>query len=111
MTRTTGIEFKAFVFDRRAWPVDQYCEDETIIADDKDVSDWDAADIQDTAIVKIEGGNLYDENAIFINTLESHFRKWRKTQTHATIVCKIKKDKIESFKDHIIQFPGAKIIK
>lgn len=102
--KTTGAEFKAFYEDKDFWPEDNanyvWHEEAIILVDGvEDPEGIDTAALADSAEVRIEGGvvccSKWDGNE---PSLESYFRKWKKSRDTVLLVVECGKDKLEAVK-------------
>ena len=81
--KTTGAEFKRFYADSAFWPKGASHEEEKILADGEEPDILD--EIPDNAMVSITGGIVLGIKGKE-PSLESWFRKWKKTQTTVSFV-------------------------
>lgn len=96
-TKTTGAEFKAFYNDPEFWP-DGYWHDDTVITfDGLDVADFTADTSADATVVRIEAGTILDGQDNEVCSFETHFKRWRKKQTHACITVSVPKETLGEF--------------
>ena len=88
--KTTGKEFKAYYSDPVFWPDGRFHDDGRIIVNgDEETDPMEAAD---DATIVIDGGTVYDGN--YSNegeSMQAHFRRWRKAQTVEFVVVEIPK--------------------
>lgn len=108
-TKTTGAEFKAFYNDPVYWNPNEstHHDDELIKVDDHDVTgSYD--DISDTAIVEIDGGDVFepffDKRTIY--SFEDYFKHWQKTQKVSRFVVECDKQNLAAVKAAIIAAGG-----
>jgi hypothetical protein len=79
--KTTGAEFKSYYADSSAWPDGTYHDDSIIMVDGVVDENLDHNKIADSSVVTIEGGIVCKENSDGCGpSMESHFRKWKKSQ-------------------------------
>ena len=106
--KTNGATWKAYL---ESWPKGQWVDDSDETYDG--VSMQDIKDCEwlpkDDAVVQFTCGVVYknqdDREGV---SLASHFRKWRQSLTHATVVVEIPKNKLGDFATALEAF-GAKI--
>jgi hypothetical protein len=113
--KTTGVEWKRFYNDQEYWPKGRYHDEEVIYIDGVMPEEVDLDNIPDAAVMKIEGGYVADDTVgqikdTTINSLEGHFKKWRKKQSTESIVIEVDKSKVEELKAALKSL-GAKIVK
>ena len=105
--KTTGAEFKRFYNDPAFWPKGAWHEDDEILADGEEPDILD--EIPGNAVVSITGGIVFGIEGKE-PSLESWFKKWKKTQTTVLFVveCDItaKVDLIS-----VIRAAGGKVVK
>jgi hypothetical protein len=118
--KTTGRDFKRFYTDDAVWkPAGSkdgaYFDDVTIYVND---ADWDAGgkdyeDIPDDATVSFSGGSWYPDQDTAAQyesrNFETVFKKWRKAQTHTTIIVEVALDNIEAMKAAVAA-AGGKVL-
>lgn len=92
--KTTGAEFKAFYNDPEFWP-DGYWHDDTVITfDGHEVADFTVDTSANATVVRIEAGMIFDGQDNELCSLETHFKRWRKKQSHAHVCVLVPKDKL-----------------
>lgn len=112
MTNTTGIEWKRFYADKKAWPKDAYHEDELITVNGKLVDEFsfDPTKVQDSDRITLEGGMWFpDADSEDTDSLEGHFKKWRKSQSTEVICVEVQKDKACEIRK-LITKSGGKVL-
>ena len=91
MIKTTGYEFKKFYADDSVWPEGAWYDDAEIDADGVDIEDIKS--IQDSSIVRIYGGSVYNFSAEPQVSMETHFKRWKKKQTTTQVIVECDKAK------------------
>lgn len=110
-TKATGVEFKRFYADTAFWPPGAYHDDEEVTIDGRTPApEDDLSLVADSAQMTLANGIVFlnekdDEGPSF----ESHFKKWRKTQTTVSFVVECHKDLLDLVKACIKQ-AGGKVI-
>lgn len=113
--KTHGAEYKKFLDDPIFWPEAAWMEDETLTVDGVEVDpcDFDPLLVGDTVAITIQGGCVYlDNNGLLLDksvSLETHFKRWRKTQDVTRILVEITQDKAQALKD-AIKTAGGKLV-
>jgi hypothetical protein len=109
-TKITGIDFKAFYYDKEFWPENTYIEE--FVAKINGVepnSDTDIGEIiKDSDIVSVESGYIVD-HPDYDGSFVSYYKKWKREQTIRHIVIEIDKDVLEYSITHLKNL-GYKII-
>lgn len=111
MIKTNGAELKAFLRDDWSkWSSGNYYEDDEIEINgnliDGRSDELDLKDVENSAQVKILSGTVYDEDCNEICSLETQFKRWKKRQTHETLVIEIPKDRVDALKNFVKQERG-----
>ena len=106
--KTTGAEWKKFYRDDSVWPKDSYYQDEEITVDGAEWNwELDIMTVSDSAILRVSGGVVFlkddDDNQ---PSLEAHFKRWRKKQNTALILCEAPKDRAAGVEAAIIAAGG-----
>jgi hypothetical protein len=98
--KTNGTEFKAFYSDKEFWLEGTYHEDTMILVDGKDinVTDQDPEKVDDTAVITLCYGVVFNKQHEEISGFEAYFKKWRKLQSTSTIMVEVHKDKLDAVK-------------
>jgi len=112
--KTTGAEYKAYVNETNPefWPDGAWYDDVilsvngVVIGDDVESVDPDK--LTDSDKVEIICGTYYrhSEDADPIS-LETHFKRWRKAQTHVYISVQVHRDKLDAVKAAIKASGGS----
>ena len=112
MIKTTGAEFKRFYTDDQFWPDGQYVEEEAVTANGEllDCFEDYTETIQDSDIVTVEDGVIFDKECNDIGTFEGLFRKWRKLQNTVFLAVEAPKDKADAIRA-AIKAAGGKVVK
>lgn len=96
-TKMTGAEWKRFYADPEAWPDGAWHDDEHITVNGQDAAETPGIDytaIPDDAAMTIHGGAYFpDSKSDDTDSLEGHFKKWRKRQTTVSFVVECPKGK------------------
>lgn len=109
--KTTGKEWKEFL---HSWPKDAWYDDCDEMIDGTPLGDtgldWDQ--IPDAAKVEVTCGSYFPDRESEGEDITKAFRKWKKTQTHATYVIEIPKTvDLHEFDKKVREMFGAKVIK
>lgn len=107
MVKTTGAEFWKFYEDEEFWPNGAWHDDTLLMVDGEEVTDYDKENIPMNSKVTLDGGIVFlgdsdDEGLSF----ESHFRKWKKTQTHVFLSVECHRDDLEKVKAAVKEAGG-----
>jgi len=106
--KTSGYNLKKFLDDDEIWPETGYCDDMTFLVNGKEVED--CAEINDSDVVVVTGGmvksEIENEDICMLSTL---YKKWKRTQTHETILVNIPKTNRKTF-DELLKSLGARTI-
>lgn len=109
MIKTTGAEFKRYLNDDTFWPEGAYYDDEILTVDSREWTREEGTDaIPDSAVVRIEGGVVLSPHGHFIQSMENHFKKWRKHQKATTIIVECDFDRLDELKA-AIKSAGGKV--
>lgn len=110
-TKTTGAELKCFYEDQKAWPDGWFHDDLTITVDGQTLDDdMDIAELPDGALVVLDGGVVYKGDYDRAGgSVESHFRKWRKSRATTVLVVVVRIEKFDAVKAAIAS-AGGKVI-
>jgi hypothetical protein len=107
-TKTTGVEWKRFYKDTLAWPENWFHEDEEISVNGVFDDNADLASVPDDAVITVKGGIIYegqyDKSG---NSVEGHFKKWKKMQSHVFFVVEVHKDKASDLMKIITEAGGV----
>lgn len=111
MIKITGAELKAFLRDDwEKWGNAIYYEDAVFEINGNEIDanhvELDLETIGSDAEAKIVRGIVYNPNFVEICSLETLFKRWKKLQTHETLVIEAPKDQIEKIKKFIEQAKG-----
>jgi len=81
--KITGKEWKLYYNDKSAWPENAWHEDEFITVNGKEADDDTRLDrVKDEDEIILVGGVRFENsNDTEGHSFESHFKKWRKTQS------------------------------
>lgn len=105
--KTTGAEWNAFYADASAWPDGWFHEDEVITVDGAYDEDRDLTCLQPDSKVTVTGGIIfkgdYSEEG---DSVEGHFRKWRKAQTNTTIVVTVPNENLDALRQFVKTIGG-----
>lgn len=86
--KMSGAEFKDW--QNAEWGEDAWWDDYVIFIDGKEVDDYDPDEISDQCRIEIHGGVvLLDRNGEKQVSAAAHFRNWKRSKTHSTIVADI----------------------
>lgn len=110
--KTTGAEFKRFYADPAFWPEggDTYHDDALIGVNGVDHDDgFDPGAIPDDAIVTIEGGVVFDAVGGGEPSLETYFRRWKKTQTTASFLVECDLSVVDAIKA-AVKAAGGRVV-
>lgn len=108
--KTNGAEWKRFYNDKVFWPEGHWHDDELMTLNgEESPEDWDLSEVPDSAALTIEAGCVFDAAGDSVASLESHFKKWRKAQTTASVVVEIHKDKLDELKA-LVKTIGGKVV-
>lgn len=106
-----GAEWKKFYLSEEMWPNGWYHEDAEIevngILSDNTV---DLGTVEDTAIITVGGGDVYDAECNLVESLASKLKKWRKGNNTTYMAVSIDTSKAEELKAAITAL-GGKILK
>lgn len=109
-TKTTGAEWNRFYTDTTAWPDGWFHEDEEVTVNGVFDEDADLANVPDDAVITVRGGIIYEGDYTNEgNSVEGHFKKWRKAQTTVFLVVEVHKDKANELKAAITA-AGGKVV-
>jgi len=98
MIKTTARELKAFMRDDwKSWSAGCYYENR---------SEINLQRVKDSAQAKILAGTVYNENLDVVCALETLFKRWKKRQTHETLVIEAPRDQIAAIKGFVKQVKG-----
>jgi hypothetical protein len=98
MVTISGAEFKKFYNDTEWWPEGVYHDDASITVDGKDAYQYEKTDLDkvpDESIITLDGGIVTDIEGIDHGSLDSYFKKWKKTQTTKTLLLEVKKEDVD----------------
>lgn len=110
-TKTTGAEWKKFYADDSAWPDGWFHEDEIITINGIKDDDIDLKTIADDSVVVVSGGVVFmGDYGNDGDSLEGHFKKWRKKQTHVFLTVEVHKDNVDKVRSGI-ESSGGKVLK
>lgn len=94
--KTTGAVWTAYL---ASWPEGQWYDDSDETINGVSGDEYEAPSIPDDAVVEFSSGVVYaDRNDHEGTALPTHFRRWEKAQTHATVVVLVPKDKLDDLK-------------
>lgn len=108
--KTTGAEFKRYYSDEKAWPPGQYHDDSQITVDGVHSEEADLSAVADTDEIVIVCGWVFPADEGRAIELETHFKKWRRTQSVQFLTVEVPKDKAEAVIE-AIKANGGKVIK
>lgn len=103
MKRMSGAEFKRFYKDPAVWGPDTYWDDALISVDGDAEASLDDESVSDTAVVEIDGGELYKHLAGVPVDLEDCVDWWRARQRSAMFSVQVPNDKIEAFRSALAE--------
>lgn len=108
--KMSGAEWKAFYNDKAFWSNVTHGEEVITINGQPDDSEK-YVDMEDTDVVRVEGGLVYDhENSDEpICSLETYIKRWRKAQKQATLTILIDKASEKALRE-IVKTLGGKIL-
>lgn len=110
MIKTNGAEFRRYLVDDAAWPEGTWHDDEFITVDGVEwVWEADIESIPDNAILSLTGGVVCGLPGDLMPSMESHFKKWRKSQTTTTILVECDLSKLGDVKA-AVKVAGGKIV-
>lgn len=96
--KTTGAEWKRFYTDESIWAEGVWHEDEQIEINGKPRDDEGSLDdVSDSDIILLMGGVLVTESANTYPSLETVFKKWRKSQSITTFAVEVDLQQGERF--------------
>ena len=109
---TTGAEFKVYYNDSKVWP-EGACHFDTLIIVDGVEADGsaDLSEVADSAQIKIEAGVVFMSDGDYDgNSMEAHFRSWKKNQTTVRFVVECAIEKQESIAN-AVKSVGGRVLK
>jgi hypothetical protein len=104
MKKATGLEFKQFMeadWDVILGTTNAYVDGDEITVNGVEFY-GDHIEIPDDAIVRIISGAILDKDVDL--SFEALFTRWKKTQTHKTVVVQVPLNKFEEFNTYIKTF-------
>lgn len=107
MIKTTGYEFKKFYADDSVWPEGAWYDDAEIDADGVAIEDIES--IQDSSIVRIYGGSVYNFSGETQVSMETHFKRWKKKQSLTQVLVECDKSKLPEI-TAAIKVAGGKVL-
>lgn len=109
MIKTTGAEYKRYLNDDAFWPEGVYHDDELLTVNNKEWT-WEAdiESIEDSAVVRLNGGVVLSPSGKVIKNMESHFKSWRKNQKATTFIVECGLDRLDELKA-AIEAAGGKV--
>lgn len=102
--KITGAEYKAWIASDWGHP-DAHWDDYQAVVDGVEVDDIDDDTVSDTAVIEIYGGVVLLGNGKDMSA-KSHFNRWKKAQTSATVAIEIPKDKLDELKARVAALGG-----
>ena len=109
-TKTTGAEWKRYYQDPAAWPEGWFHEDEEVTINGVFDENADLTAVPDDAVIVVKGGIIYEgDYANEGNSVEGHFKKWRKAQTTMILMVEVQKDKADDLRA-AISAAGGKVV-
>lgn len=110
--KTTGAEYKRFYADESIWLKGMFHEDEIITVDGKENDQYDLVveNMADAAVVNLAEGFVTDDDGSDFGSMESFFKKWRKSQSTVSFIVECHKDKERHVRECIKQ-AGGKALK
>jgi hypothetical protein len=110
---TNGAEIKAFYADKAFWP-DRVIDGNNIWHDEltlivNDVEDFNPVieNLQDSDRVKITYGDVYSTKKPHFTSVETYFRRWKKTTTHTSVLVSVPNEHLEAVKAAILGAGGT----
>lgn len=105
--KTLGATWTAYL---ASWPEGQWYDDSDETINGVSGDDYDAPTIPADAVVEFTSGVVYATRDDHEGTaLPTHFRRWEKAQTHATIMVTVPKDKQDELKT-MLKAIGGKVV-
>ena len=107
-TKTNGKELKQFwALEEPWWPKDGWVEGDTYTVNGVERDDnFDPGLCEDTDKIVITSGDIVDRRGENFTSLQSTFRKWRKSLTTTTVLVEIDLDKLDALKAHVKSLKG-----
>lgn len=111
--KMTGAEWKAFYTDKTFW-TDISHDEEVITINGKTDDSATYLDVEDTDVVRVEGGVVYDHGPTGDEyeptcSLETYIKRWRKAQKQTILTVKIDKASEKALRE-IVETLGGKIL-
>lgn len=110
--KMSGAEWRAFYTDKTFW-TDISHEDEVITINGKSDDSETYLDVEDTDVVRVEGGTVYEYVDDFsqepICSLETYIKRWRKAQKQITLAITIDKASEKALRE-IVKTLGGKVL-
>jgi hypothetical protein len=111
--RTNGAELKAFFADKTFWPDDQpggnniWHDELTLIINDEEDLEPVIDNLHDSDRVKITYGDVYSTAKPHFTSVETYFKRWKKTTTHTSVLVSVPNDNLEAVKAAILGAGGV----
>lgn len=91
--KMNGAEFKAWVASD--WGENAWWDDYVIVINGEEVQDYDEERIANTDTVLVDGGIVFlDTHGEKSVSATSHFKAWKKTQTHTVVLVEVPNDRL-----------------
>lgn len=111
MIKTTGAEWNKFYNDPKIWGDGAWHEDETMVIDDIPIDDdTNLEKLPDSSIIKLSGGVVFHPAKEDGQSLESLFKKWRKSQSVSVFLVEVASTDTDKIKEIIKKEGGKKVI-
>lgn len=110
--KMSGAEWKAFYTDKVFWTDVSHDEENITINGKSDVSET-YLDLEDTDVVRVEGGTVYEHADDFcsepICSLETYIKRWRKAQKQTTLTITIDRASEKALRE-VVKTLGGKVL-
>lgn len=104
--KTTGKELKAFWNDKGVWTEGDWVDSFYVNLNGEDTEHMDVEKLEDSDVVTIHEGVFVRDRTQEDWDLKVIFRRWRKKQTMATVVCEVPNDKVDDLKAFLKTIKG-----
>lgn len=112
--KMSGAEWKAFYTDKVFWGKNIVHDEEVITINGKSDESETYLDVQDTDVVHVEGGYVYDYGLMGdeydpICSLETYIKRWRKAQKQTTLTITIDRASEKALRE-FVKTLGGKVL-
>lgn len=108
----SGAEWKAFYNDKIFW-TDVSHDEEVITVNGEPSESPTYLGVEDTDVVRVEGGTVYHYNSAFISapicSLETYIKRWRKAQKQTTLTITVDKASEKALRE-VVKTLGGKVL-